>query len=73
MSWTKVYTGLIKMYRAEMLAKFPVVQHTYFGSIFRLDEATDKTATKKLDAGRPPPRPKFNPANMPPPSFSMKP
>ena len=56
-----------------MLAKFPVVQHTYFGSIFRLDEATDKKATKKLDEGRPPPRPKFNPANLPPPSFSMKP
>ena len=73
MSWNKVYTGLIKMYRAEMLSKFPIIQHTYFGSIFRLDEAKDRRATSKLDAGRPPPRPKFNPSNLPtPPSFSVK-
>ena len=37
-SWNKVYTGLIKMYRAEVISKFPVIQHTYFGSIFNLDE-----------------------------------
>ena len=73
MTWNKVYTGLIKMYRAEMLSKFPVVQHTYFGSIFKLELAKNKRATGQLDAGRPPPRPKFNPANMPPPLLLNKP
>jgi len=38
--WSKVYSGLIKMYRAEVLSKFPVIQHTLFGSIFTLEKAT---------------------------------
>jgi len=38
--WSKVYTGLIKMYRAEVLSKFPVVQHSLFGSVFSLEKAT---------------------------------
>jgi len=37
--WSKVYTGLVKMYRAEVLSKFPVVQHTRFGSVFSLAPA----------------------------------
>lgn len=32
--WHKVHEGLIKMYAAEVLAKFPIMQHFYFGSIF---------------------------------------
>merc|ERR1719228_2993128 len=36
--WSKVFTGLIKMYRAEVLCKFPVIQHTLFGSIFSLEK-----------------------------------
>ena len=35
--WAKVYSGLVKMYRAEVLTKFPVIQHTYFGSILTLE------------------------------------
>lgn len=31
--WGKVNSGLIKMYKAEMLHKFPVIQHFRFGSI----------------------------------------
>ena len=38
-SWDKVYQGLIKMYRAEVLSKFPVIQHVFFGTLFSLDEA----------------------------------
>lgn len=36
-TWTKVNGGLIKMYKAEVLAKFPVVQHFVFGSLLSLD------------------------------------
>ncbi|RZC35864.1 PTPA and/or DBP domain containing protein [Asbolus verrucosus] len=35
-SWSKINGGLIKMYRAEVLSKFPVVQHIVFGSLFTL-------------------------------------
>jgi len=41
-AWPKVYSGLIKMYRAEVLSKFPVMQHTMFGSIFTLEKAKVK-------------------------------
>lgn len=33
--WGKVNKGLLKMYAAEVLEKFPVVQHFPFGSLFR--------------------------------------
>lgn len=32
-SWAKINQGLIKMYKKEVLAKFPVVQHVLFGSL----------------------------------------
>lgn len=32
-TWTKVNGGLIKMYKAEVLAKHPVIQHFVFGSL----------------------------------------
>uniref|UniRef100_A0AAG5DA41 Serine/threonine-protein phosphatase 2A activator n=1 Tax=Anopheles atroparvus TaxID=41427 RepID=A0AAG5DA41_ANOAO len=34
--WSKISTGLIKMYQKEVLSKFPVIQHVYFGSILTL-------------------------------------
>lgn len=32
--WSKVLSGLLKMYEVEVLSKFPVVQHFYFGRIY---------------------------------------
>jgi len=34
--WQKINQGLIKMYKGEVLAKFPVIQHTLFGSLFSI-------------------------------------
>jgi len=38
--WTKVNSGLIKMYKAEVLQKFPVIQHFRFGSILSINPCT---------------------------------
>jgi len=36
-NWEKVANGLVKMYIDDVLKKFVVVQHFYFGSILRFE------------------------------------
>ncbi|KAI5244112.1 Phosphotyrosyl phosphatase activator [Aureobasidium subglaciale] len=36
--WAKINKGMIKMYNAEVLSKFPVIQHFPFGSLFRWEQ-----------------------------------
>ncbi|XP_078381333.1 serine/threonine-protein phosphatase 2A activator-like [Oculina patagonica] len=37
--WDKVNSGLIKMYKVEVLSKFPVIQHFVFGTLLSIQEA----------------------------------
>ncbi|XP_043204844.1 serine/threonine-protein phosphatase 2A activator-like [Amphibalanus amphitrite] len=40
--WTKVNSGLLNMYRGEVLCKFPVIQHCRFGSILSIAPASER-------------------------------
>jgi serine/threonine-protein phosphatase 2A activator len=42
--WAKINKGMIKMYNAEVLSKFPVVQHFPFGSLFAWEKDPNATA-----------------------------
>lgn len=42
--WGKINKGMIKMYNAEVLSKFPVVQHFQFGSLFKWEKDPEAKA-----------------------------
>jgi len=43
-TWQKINQGMFKMYDAEVLGKFPVVQHLKFGSLFPFNEFKQNAA-----------------------------
>ncbi|XP_017787043.1 PREDICTED: serine/threonine-protein phosphatase 2A activator [Nicrophorus vespilloides] len=49
-SWAKINSGLVKMYKAEVLGKFPVVQHILFGSMLPLTPFV-KEPSNRIGAG----------------------
>ncbi|XP_053695459.1 serine/threonine-protein phosphatase 2A activator [Sabethes cyaneus] len=61
-SWAKISTGLIKMYQKEVLSKYPVIQHVYFGSILTLNPVKPGTKLPNPRLGMLPPQ------NMGPPA-----
>merc|ERR1719430_1980306 len=67
-NWPKVFTGLIKMYRAEVLCKFPVIQHSLFGSILSLNKAKSINPLIPADAGQARPGPPVLGVDSPRPS-----
>ncbi|KHN74294.1 Serine/threonine-protein phosphatase 2A activator, partial [Toxocara canis] len=49
-TWEKVNSGMFKMYEAEVLKKFPVVQHFLFGSIFSIQPVKEITDSNVLES-----------------------
>merc|ERR1712183_488188 len=50
-TWQKTYAGLHKMYKGEVLGKYPVIQHFLFGSIIRWPGDTEQAAVAPKSAG----------------------
>lgn len=66
-SWSKINSGLIRMYIAEVLEKFPVVQHVLFGSLMSIEAApSSHFSERSMGSMRPRPPDSFR-APPPPP------
>ncbi|XP_034474976.1 serine/threonine-protein phosphatase 2A activator [Drosophila innubila] len=56
-SWIKINAGLVKMYQKEILSKFPVIQHVYFGELMSFETVAAGTTITNARLGQvaPPP------------------
>ncbi|EDV32153.1 uncharacterized protein Dana_GF14182 [Drosophila ananassae] len=56
-SWVKINAGLVKMYQKEILSKFPVIQHVYFGELMSFETVSPGTTISNARLGHvaPPP------------------
>ena len=52
-SWSKINSGLVQMYRKEVLSKFPVIQHVYFGSLMSFKQTAADSVLSTPRLGRP--------------------
>jgi hypothetical protein len=56
-TWDKVNEGMLKMFRAEVFGKFPVMQHFKFGRIVNWSPEQEQPLAQQLAQESPPPAP----------------
>ncbi|XP_023295705.2 serine/threonine-protein phosphatase 2A activator [Lucilia cuprina] len=50
-SWSKINAGLVKMYQKEILSKFPIIQHVYFGNLMSFNSVKPGTTIASARLG----------------------
>ncbi|VDN11747.1 unnamed protein product [Dibothriocephalus latus] len=53
--WEKVNSGMLKMYKGEVMDKFPIVQHFLFGNLLKIDPAPPRQMAPPTRNRIPPP------------------
>nr|VZI08080.1 unnamed protein product [Spirometra erinaceieuropaei] len=75
--WEKVNSGMIKMYKGEVMDKFPIIQHFLFGNLLKIDPAPprpigpptrNRMLPPSLTPNSGPPRKPLSPPSWIPPS-----